>query len=96
MTKLPALTRIGGTQDKHGESGTNYYLLPRHDSEGNDVLPRRSMVRDYLDKGRLLPVGGCGHEHDCCGCLFFHGPDVIGLDTIRDEWIIAQGWGRNV
>jgi hypothetical protein len=93
---IPQLIPIGGTKDKHGESGTNYYLLPRYDDEGNDVFPTRKAVDAHLEANALPTHRHCGHEHDCCGCVFTYLPNVIAFDKISDQWIISQSWGRNV
>ena len=90
------------SDDKYGESGTYYYLLNRFGPEGEDLFPvtddekaDKERVAEFLELNGIVGQR-CGHEHDCCGCVFTWNPDVVAYDDIRENWIIAQHWGRNV
>ncbi len=94
---VPGLLHLGGTRDKHGESGTDYFLLARYTPESDDKFPTKESVIAYLDgEDTPLPGSRCGCEHDCCGCVNTHATNIVAYDDIHENWIITQSWARNL
>jgi hypothetical protein len=96
----PGLKIIGCLPGEDG--GESFYELARTDKDGKDRTPHalQSEVEPIIDEYIAVDALGnpehhCGHEHDCCGCVFYHRPTAT-WDGINERWIITQSWGRNV
>ena len=69
------------------EGGYTYCFYPRWKGETEYSL-NPLMLKDTSHR--------CGHEHDCCGCIFTSDYHIEMYDRVRDGWLIAQSWGRNI
>lgn len=82
---LQVLQKVPHNQD----SGTDYFLYPRW-TEGRDE-PWLLVPAHLIDTDSR-----CCHEYDCCGCVMRDEMTIVAYDNIRDCWILAQHWYRNI
>ena len=92
------LTALGETVERGGDAGRKYYLLAKADEDGEDRFPTIESAQDYLDAddSPLPAPDGCGHDHDCCGCIILRPAVVIAYHDADYTYIIGQRWLRNV
>jgi len=54
-------------------------------------------IEDWLD---MRYNQSCGHEHDCCGCVFASVYYPATIKAFDDEgnriWVVTVSYGRNV
>ena len=56
------------------------------DMKFKDLKKLGQVVRDHYDRG------GCGHAHDCCGCVFLQSVNVV--ERYSSVYVEAD-FGRN-
>ena len=76
-------------QDGYDDAGG---FVVRFTIEGKSGLERdeekklRALVRDTYDQG------GCGHAHDCCGCVFL---SMLSIAERYNDVYVEVNFGRN-
>ena len=79
----PDIATITAAWDKYGEGATVVAML-RHSvgpEEAAEILNPHGAGRDR-----------CGHEHDCCGCVFVSNP-LKALDADEEGKSFIWKWG---
>lgn len=77
---------IATFQDMDGEVA--YYEMDISLTE-KDVMEIKRHVSAWMREGTE-----CSHWHDCCGCMFFSGLEIVR--AYKNHWIIKESWGRNI
>ena len=82
------ITKIGDLRDE--ESGIAYYRIPMSAGPDAEPVPILDLLRErFADHG-------CSCSHDCCGHWQTDHGRLIGTDAIREHYLIAQSFYRNV
>jgi hypothetical protein len=99
--------RIGNTEtlriverhvdEEHGESGSNLLFIRIQLDEDPGFPVDRQMIKDAIYN--TYSYHGCGHEHDCCGCI---SQTVNRMKRLRvnnfgdtEVWAVSVSWYRN-
>jgi len=80
MTDFERISKIGKTDEAHGETYTRFFRVTGKVSQ--------DWIKEHF------PARRCNHEYDCCGCWYPGEGHVVG--ELFGDTIIAQSFSINV